>query len=121
MLQTHTFPHSHSDKWTRLDVICQQECKALIKYMTAKAQEKDGIVDIKNLVMKACANIFNVYFCGGQRRHYDDTSFAHYVDHFDRIFWEVNTGRLADFIPWMTFFTMPHIMAAKRSAGVVRK
>ena len=67
-------------------------------------QGSSAIVDIKELIIKACANIFNEYFCGRSRSEYKDEAFTNYVMNFDKIFWEVNNGRACDFLPWLMPF-----------------
>ena len=62
---------------------------------------------------QASANIFNVYFCASDRDDYDDADFNSYVENFDKIFWEVNTGRLSDFIPKITFLAALPIFQSK--------
>ncbi len=107
MLQHFTFPHSHSANWMQLDDVCLEECRELVDHVSrviVDGGEDSAEVDIRPVVMKACANIFNRYFCAGRRMDYSDPELCRYVDNFDRIFWEVNTGRLADFIPSLTPF-----------------
>ena len=64
---------------------------------------KDGKarVDMKDLLTKACSNIFNTYFCAVDRHSYDSVSHNHYIEAFDKVFWEVNNGRAVDFLPWL--------------------
>ena len=112
MLQKFTFPHAHSANWDKLDQICQQEMQHLIHSLkkemdTASEDDKQNtsaVVDIKELIMKACGNIFNEYFCSRPRSEYDDQTFTEYVQNFDKIFWEVNNGRACDFLPWLMPF-----------------
>lgn len=119
MLGNFTFPHSHSGNWKRLEAICQEECAELVRHLedcVARSASPGGaVVDMKEVVLKACANIFNRYFCAGRRFEYSDPAFCTYVDHFDRIFWEVNTGRLPDFIPALTPLAFVPIFQSKVS------
>jgi cytochrome P450 family 307 subfamily A len=66
-----------------------------------ESQGTSGIVDIKELIMKSCGNIFNEYFCSRPRSEYSDQTFTDYIENFDKIFWEVNNGRACDFLPWL--------------------
>ena len=77
--------------------------EALYKNMrsTSNHEASSAIVDIKELIMKACGNIFNEYFCSRPRSDYNNEVFSEYVKNFDKIFWEVNNGRACDFLPWL--------------------
>ncbi len=71
--------------------------------------------------MQACGNIFNRYFCDSPHYDYDDGAFSAYVSAFEHVFAEVNTGRLCDFIPALTFTAAVPIMRARASAAKVRE
>ena len=108
MLRNFTFPHAHSTNWSKLDRICQNELTHLVESLNKNIKSAGGdhetasaIVDIKELVMKACGNIFNEYFCSRPRSDYNDETFCKYVEDFDKVFWEVNNGRACDFLPWL--------------------
>ena len=72
-----------------------------IRSASGDQQAASAIVDIKELIMKACGNIFNEYFCSRPRSDYNDKVFCKYVEDFDKVFWEVNNGRACDFLPWL--------------------
>ncbi len=79
----------------------------------------EAVVDLKPLVMKACANIFNRYFCSSPRFDYADDKFSGYCDSFDEVFWEVNNGRAVDFLPWlMPLFRHSPAMRRMKEASV---
>ena len=106
ILQKFTFPHSNSNLGNYLDQLCSDECQHLVGsiYKTInKEASKNGSVqiDLKPLVVKACANIFNRYFCSAERSDYNDEEFTSYCQNFDKVFWEVNNGRAVDFLPWL--------------------
>ena len=79
-------------------------------------------VDLKPWVMKACANIFNRYFCSSERCDYNDERFGSYCQNFDQVFWEVNNGRAVDFLPWLmpVFQYSPAIGTMKAASKEVR-
>ncbi|KAK0090136.1 hypothetical protein PV326_004236 [Microctonus aethiopoides] len=57
-------------------------------------------VAVKPLVLSTCANIFTSYFCS-RRFEFGNQSFRNFVDNFDRVFYEVNQGYAADFMPFL--------------------
>ena len=70
---------------------------------------------------QAAGNVFNRYFCDSPRYDYDDQTFCNYVSDWEHVFWEVNTGRLCDFIPSTMFLSSVPIEKAKRHAQSIRK
>ena len=44
----------------------------------------EAIVDMKGLLMKACSNIFNKYFCSSERKGFNDAEHNRYCEDFDR-------------------------------------
>lgn len=60
----------------------------------------DGAIEAKPLVLQHCANIFVKHFCS-KSFNYDDQSFIQMIENFDDIFWEVNQGYAADFLPFL--------------------
>ena len=71
--------------------------------------------------LQAAGNVFNRYFCDSPRYDYDDATFCTYVSDWECVFWEVNTGRLCDFIPSTMFLSSGPIAKAKRHAQSIRK
>ena len=101
-----------------------EECSTLVSHIN-KLMEADSnaSIDLKEPVLKACANIFIRYFCSGSRFSYDDQKFSCYCKAFDEVFWEVNNGRAVDFLPWlMPFFQHSSAMKTmKRNSQKVRQ
>jgi cytochrome P450 family 307 subfamily A len=60
-------------------------------------------VSVKPLIQEACANVFTQYFT---TRSFDksDSKFQQLIKNFDKIFWEVNQGYAADFLPFLLPF-----------------
>lgn len=119
ILQRFTFPHSNSDQGNYLDLLCKDECQHLIASIQHSLKGRDqAVIDLKPLIMKSCANIFNQYFCSTNRCNYDDEDFTRYCQSFDKVFWEVNNGRAVDFLPWlMPFFEHSSAIATMKSAS----
>nr|XP_023024245.1 cytochrome P450 307a1-like [Leptinotarsa decemlineata] len=65
-------------------------------------------VDLKTVVLQACANMFTQYMCS-TRFSYQDEDFRRAVRHFDEIFWEINQGYAVDFMPWLKPFYEGHM------------
>lgn len=65
-------------------------------------------INIKHLILKACANMFSQYMCS-LRFDYDDVDFQQIVQYFDEIFWEINQGHPLDFLPWLYPFYQRHL------------
>ena len=92
----------------KLDQLCAEECQHLIQYLHESLINNDPkfSINMKPLIGKACANIFNRFFCSVQRCSYEDKNFGNYCKNLDDIFWEVNNGRAVDFLPWL----MPYFL-----------
>ena len=70
ILQKFTFPHSHSNLGNYLDTLCLDECQHLIGHLQNGLRGQSVQMDLKPLIAKACANIFNRYFCSSPRCDY---------------------------------------------------
>ncbi|TRY76793.1 hypothetical protein TCAL_07410 [Tigriopus californicus] len=119
LMHKFTFTYSHSELWHEMNRICMDEGSQMIHHLSDLTAETNA-VDLKLVILKTCGNIFNRYFCGVGHASFDDQSFEHYIRSFDQVFWEVNTGRLSDFIPWFIRFEMLPLWKAKKATGVVR-
>lgn len=64
----------------------------------AEEQTNNSCVAIKPLVLRTCANVFTQYFCS-RSFNANDAGFNKMISNFDKIFYEVNQGYLADFLP----------------------
>ena len=88
ILQKFTFPHSHSNMGNYLDTLCLDECQRLVGHLQNAIGSQDAVqIDLKPLIAKACANIFNRYFCSTPRsnyRYYYQMS-QHVLDRFFKI------------------------------------
>ena len=52
LMQTFTFPHSHSNKWARLDEITKDECSGLIRYIKKSLGGQAKLLDLQPLILK---------------------------------------------------------------------
>ncbi|KMY97759.1 cytochrome P450 307a1 [Drosophila simulans] len=77
-------------------------------------------INIKTLVLKACANMFSQYMCS-LRFDYDDVDFQQIVQYFDEIFWEINQGHPLDFLPWLYPFYQRHLNKIINWSSTIRR
>nr|AGI92303.1 cytochrome P450 CYP307A1 [Laodelphax striatellus] len=110
MLQAHTFPRPFTSRYNQLDEILSEEWNHL--YMQLKSAGNDSLA-LKPLIVQGCANIFTSYFCS-KRFDNDNVEFLRMVRNFDEVFYEVNQGYAADFIPWLMPLLGKHL---KRISG----
>uniref|UniRef100_A0A0V0G3J2 Putative cytochrome p450 307a1-like protein n=1 Tax=Triatoma dimidiata TaxID=72491 RepID=A0A0V0G3J2_TRIDM len=94
MLRDHTFPRAFTARFQQLDTLLNEELLGLCTVL------RDGVTDIKPLLLQSCANVFMAYFCSVKFSS-DDEDFVKMVRNFDEIFFEVNQGYAADFLPWL--------------------
>lgn len=102
MLATHTFPRKFSMSFNRFNDITIDYCQQM-SYDLKKEIVDGKFVSIKPLILTTCANIFTEYFT---TRAFDksDVKFQQMIKNFDNIFWEVNQGYAADFLPFLLPF-----------------
>lgn len=102
MLTAHTFPRKFSMNFNRFSDVSAdylQQLSADIKH----SMQHQQFVSVKPLVTETCANIFTQYFTT-RSFHKSDNKFQQLIKNFDKIFWEVNQGYAADFIPFLLPF-----------------
>lgn len=97
MLVQHSFPRNFSVRHAQLDAICAGQMTEMLATI-AGTQAAAGRVAIKPFLLRTCANVFTQYFCS-RTFAAGDVGFGRMVDNFDKIFYEVNQGYLADFVP----------------------
>lgn len=102
MLVSHTFPRKFSMSFDRFSEIAMEHLQQLsvdIKH----CMEHQKYVSVKPVINETCANIFTQYFT---TRSFDksDNKFQQLIKNFDKIFWEVNQGYAADFLPFLLPF-----------------
>lgn len=71
----------------------------MISDMKLKTINNDA-VEIKPFFLEACANTFTQYYCSRSFAS-NDRGFQNMISKFDKIFWEVNQGYAADFMPFL--------------------
>lgn len=95
MLVPHTFPRNFSNKHSQLNTIISEHLTDMLNEFKTKET-----LDIKNPIIDTCANIFLKYFTSTTFDR-SNTDFRRLVSCFDEIFYEVNQGYAADFLPFL--------------------
>ncbi|CAH0393486.1 unnamed protein product [Bemisia tabaci] len=97
MLRAHTFPRAFSARFHELDTYMNIELNDLTNVL--KTNEGSPVA-LKPLLLHSCANIFTSYFTS-HRFERDHPRYAEILESYDEIFYEVNQGYAADFLPWL--------------------
>lgn len=100
MLTQHTFPRNFSTRFQNLNEIIKTQMHSLVADIQSKRINCDTAVEIKPIIMDSCANIFTQYYCS-RNFSSNDAKFKKMIQNFDSIFWEVNQGYAADFLPFL--------------------
>uniref|UniRef100_A0A182X4W5 Uncharacterized protein n=1 Tax=Anopheles quadriannulatus TaxID=34691 RepID=A0A182X4W5_ANOQN len=114
MLVPHTFPRNYSGRFDELNTIVVDE----IGQMLGSVQHGTTVA-IKPLVLSICANAFSQYF-GSHRFEVEDPRFQQLVRNFDQIFYEVNQGYAADFLPFLLPLHRQNLRRMDRLAEEIR-
>lgn len=96
MLKTYTFPRALTNKFVSFEEIVVVETSNLVQRLSLSNQP----TEIKPFILKSCANMFTNHFCS-KSFAYDDACFNRMVENFDEIFYEINQGYAADFLPFL--------------------
>ncbi|XP_015602752.1 cytochrome P450 307a1 [Cephus cinctus] len=97
MLRAHTFPRAFTAKYNQLNSIIGNEVEHLTHHLLSQTGRT---VEAKPLILYTCANIFTSYFCS-RRFDLDYLPFRQMIKNFDKVFYEVNQGYAADFMPFL--------------------
>ncbi|CAH1131858.1 unnamed protein product [Ceutorhynchus assimilis] len=112
MLKAYTFPRAFTHKYISLDNLILRETQDLVKELG-----ENEIVELKPILLKKCANIFLNHFCS-ENFDSNNEKFTKMIENFDEVFYEVNQGYAADFLP----FLMPlHKKNLERMAAVTHE
>jgi cytochrome P450 family 307 subfamily A len=117
MLLPHTFPRNFSFRFNEMNKIVMDEMKNMLSSM-GEAGEKSFA--IKPIITAVCANIFAQFFAT-KKFDMDDPKFQKMIQNFDQIFWEVNQGYAADFLPFLLPFHHNNLKRIERLAHEIRE
>lgn len=93
----HTFPRAFTTRYNQLNGIIGAEMDFLVDHLTATS---GSALHAKPLILHTCANVFIKYFCS-RRFDLDYVPFREMIENFDKVFYEVNQGYAADFMPFL--------------------
>lgn len=99
MLVQHTFPKSFSFQFQTLNSTINEHMDNMINDINQTINHQKT-VPIKPFLLETCANIFFQYFCSRNFTK-DNCKFQKMIRNFDKIFYEVNQGYAADFLPFL--------------------
>lgn len=99
MLVQHSFPRNFSLRFNQLNDIITDQMQSTITDVKTKIAVNQTVA-IKPIILQSCANIFTQYFCS-RSFSMADKGFQQMIYNFDKIFYEVNQGYLADFLPFL--------------------
>lgn len=104
------------DRFSDISLEYLQQLSVEIKHR----MEHQKFVSVKPIVNETCANIFTQYFT---TRSFDasDSKFQQLIKNFDKIFWEVNQGYAADFLPFLLPFHRNHMKKMEQWSHEIRK
>nr|UUB32631.1 cytochrome P450 CYP307B1 [Dendroctonus rhizophagus] len=112
MLKAHTFPRAFTTQFQRLEGLVVEETGRLVRALSAHST-----LQLKPLLLQTCANVFLSHFCS-VRFGAQNAAFLNLLTNFDEVFFEVNQGYAADFLP----FLMPlHRRKLQRLSVVTHK
>lgn len=97
MLRAHTFPRAFTTKHNQLSSIICTELETLLDQLKNTSGNN---IEVKPLILNTCANIFMTYFCS-KNFDWNNRGFTEMVRNFDKVFFEVNQGYAADFMPFL--------------------
>lgn len=113
-------PRFTSYNYQLLMKISNSEVNYLINELSHLCVRNDNIINIKPIILAACANMFTEYMCS-VRFPYDLKSFQNIVRYYDEIFWDINQGYAVDFIPWLSPLYNRHMNKLTLWANEIRK
>ncbi|KAJ8951928.1 hypothetical protein NQ318_013594 [Aromia moschata] len=116
--RTYCSPRFTSLQYDTVNKVAVDELTGFVNELRKLPQ--DTPVNIKPIVMGACANMFTQYMCSTSFS-YDDPEFKKVVRYFDEIFWEINQGYAVDFLPWLSPIYKGHMNKLSHWAGEIRQ
>ncbi|KAJ3650392.1 hypothetical protein Zmor_016495 [Zophobas morio] len=93
MLKAYTFPRAFTNRYYSLEELISLGAQSIVESCSGEALTK-------GVISRSCANIFTRHFCS-RNFGLNDADFEEMVDNYDDIFYEVNQGYAADFLPFL--------------------
>lgn len=120
MLNQHSFPRNFSIRFQHLNEIIKNQMQSMIGEIQSKRSGNAAGIEIKPIIMETCANIFTQYYCSRGFTS-TDTKFKRMIKNFDSIFWEVNQGYAADFLPFLLPFHTKNLKHMEKCTHEIRQ
>ncbi|EFA05673.1 cytochrome P450 307a1 [Tribolium castaneum] len=111
MLKAYTFPRAFTNRFYTLEELVSSGTRSVVAALSTNT------TSTKSVISRHCANIFTRHFCS-KSFDVDEATFVEMVDNYDEIFYEVNQGYAADFLPFLLPF---HEKNLKRVNGLTHK
>lgn len=119
MLTQHSFPRNYSIRYQHLNEIITNQMHTMLGDI--KMHHGSGLpIEIKPIILDACANIFTQYYCSRGFAS-TDSHFKQMIRNFDQIFWEVNQGYAADFLPFLLPFHAKNLKRMETCTHEIRQ
>lgn len=114
-------PKVTSFNYALLDTIASEELEKFLKLLDSNIEDDTNgeEVQLKPLLLMACANMFFQFMCS-TRFEYEDQDFFNIVRIFDEIFWDINQGYAVDFLPWLHILYSGHMKKLSNYAKKIR-
>lgn len=120
MLNQHAFPRNFSTRFQHLNEIIKNQMQTFIGDIQAKRSSAITEIEIKPIILGACANIFTQYYCS-RGFSTDNSKFQQMIRNYDSVFWEVNQGYAADFLPFLLPLHYKNLKRMENCAHQVRE
>ncbi|CAH1408235.1 unnamed protein product [Nezara viridula] len=114
MIRDHTFPKAFSSKFHQLESLLNRELVVLCDQLSK------GVTNIKPIMLHTCANVFMSFFTN-TRFQLEDPVYSKILMYFDIIFYEVNQGYAADFMPWLNPMLMNNMKKMRKLGKIIRE
>ncbi|XP_026819342.1 LOW QUALITY PROTEIN: cytochrome P450 307a1-like [Rhopalosiphum maidis] len=119
--RTYCSPKVCSSNYGLLDSIASDELEVFLKSLAAiTVHGSERVVQVKQPLLMACANMFTRFMCSTQF-DYGDHEFQTMVRTFDEIFWDINQGYAMDFLPWLKPFYVGHMRKLSTWSVYIRR
>lgn len=100
MLRVYTFPRAFTVKFEKLETIIANHTSILLQRIAINEPQP---IELKPYILQTCANIFTNHFCS-MNFDVNEEDFKKMIRNFDEVFYEVNQGHAADFLPFLLPF-----------------
>jgi hypothetical protein len=113
MLKAYTFPRAFTNRFYSLEELITAGTQSIVESVAL------GSLPTKAIISRVCADIFTRHFCSKSFDLADET-FVEMVDNYDDIFYEVNQGYAADFLPFLMPFHEKNLKRINKATHKIR-